>query len=131
MAGKTELDPGKFNSASGVITDTLKDSLASKLKQGQLDDIVSLFGKSGGSSSIANHMVTETVGNLVSKLGISKGIASQVAGFAVPFIINKLGSFASGAGKANKDGVNDLLGDLLTDSVKDKLLGGLGKKFGF
>lgn len=131
LAGKTDLKPENAKNASGVVAETFKNGLAEKAKQGQFDDILSLFGKSGASTGFANKLINNTVGNLATKVGLPKDVAAKVAGFAVPFIINKLGSFASEKGKDNKEGVQDLLGDLLKGSIKDKLLGGLGKKFGF
>ena len=41
------------------------------------------------------------------------------------------GYLTSAKGKTNEDGVKDIMGDLLKGSVKDKLMGGLGKNFGF
>jgi hypothetical protein len=131
LSEKTELKPERVNNASEVVAETLKEGIAEKAKQGQFDDILSLFGKGGTSTGFANNLVNKTVGNLASKVGLPQDVASKVAGFAVPFIISKLGNFASEKGKDNKEGVQDLLGDLLKGSVKNKLLGSLGKKFGF
>ncbi len=131
LAGKTDLQPENAKNASGVVAESFKNGLAEKAKQGQFDDILSLFGKGGASTGFANNLINNSVGNLAAKVGLPKEVAAKVAGFAVPFIINKLGSFASEKGKDNKEGVQDLLGDLIKGSVKDKLLGGLGKKFGF
>lgn len=131
LAGKTELAPDNVKNASEVVAETFKQGLAEKAKQGQFDDILSLLGKGGTSTGFASNLIGNTVGNLASKVGLPKEVAAKVANFAIPFIINKFGNFASEKGKDNKDGVQDLLGDLLKGSVKDKLLGGLGKKFGF
>lgn len=131
LAGKTDLNPEKAKNASGVVAETFKNGLAEKAEQGKFDDILALFGKGGASTGFANNLVNNAVGNLAAKVGLPKEVAAKVAGFAVPFIISKFGSFASEKGKNNKEGVQDLLGDLLKGSVKDKLLGGLGKKFGF
>lgn len=131
LAGKTDLNPENAKNASGVVAETFKNGLAEKAKQGQFGDILSLLGKGGTSTGFANNLISNTVSNLASKVGLPKEVATKVANFAIPFIINKFGSFSSEKGKDNKDGVQDLLGDLLKGSVKDKLLGGLGKKFGF
>jgi len=131
LAGKTELNPDRVNNASEVVTNTFKDGLTEKAKQGQFDDIIALFGKGGASTGFANNLINNTISNLATKVGLPKEVAAKVAWFAIPFIITKLGSFVSEKGKDNKEGVQDLLGDLLKGSVKDKLLGGSGKKFGF
>jgi uncharacterized protein YidB (DUF937 family) len=131
LSDKTDLDSDKSESASVVVVDTLKEGLLDKFKGGKLDDIVSMLGSNGASSPMANNIVTDTIEKLVSKVGISKEMANKVATFTVPFVVNKMGSFASSKGKDNKEGIKDLLGDLLKNSAKDKLIGGLGKKFGF
>lgn len=131
LAGKTDLNKDKLNGVGNVVTDTLKAGLMDKIKDGQLGEVVNLLGKGGSTTPFAGNMIQQTVGNLVSKLGLSQTVSSTIANIAVPFIIEKLGTFASSKGKNNEESVKDLLGDLMKSSVKDKLLGGLGKKFGF
>jgi hypothetical protein len=121
----------QLKKATGVVTETFKDGLQEKVSSGQIGDIVSLFGKGGASSSMASGLSGSLVSSLGSKLGLSEGISKKIADYAIPFIINQFSSFAAKKGKDNKEGISDLLGDLVTGSVKDKLLGGLGKKFGF
>jgi hypothetical protein len=87
--------------------------------------------KGGSTTPFAGVLTNNTVANLISKLGLPKSVSNTVASIAVPFIINKLGSFATSKGRNGEEGVSDLLGDLVKGSVKDKLLGGLGKKLGF
>jgi len=131
LGSKTDIDSAKLDDVTNVVTDTFKEGMVEKFKKGQVNDIVGLLGKNGSSSSFAGSLVNNVVGNLISKLGLSEGISKTVASVAVPFIIEKLGSFATKKGKDSEDGVGELLGDLVKGSVKDKLLGGLGKKFGF
>lgn len=130
LTGKTDLSPDKIGDVGNVVSDTMKSGILDKFKDGGLDDIVGLLGKGGSSSSFAGSLVEQTVGNLASKVGLPTGLASTVAKIAVPFIIDKLGSFAASKGKNNNEGVQDLLGDLVGGSLKEGLLGGLGKKFG-
>jgi hypothetical protein len=125
------LDSNKIGGATDVVTDTFKEGLMDKFSSGDLSAITGLIVKGGSSSPFAGVLANNVVGNLVSKLGLSKEISNTVAKLAVPFIIDKLGAFASSKGKDNEEGIGDLMGDLLKGSMKDKLLGGLGKKFGF
>ena len=131
LAGKTDVDKGKLNGVAKVVTDTFKTGLADKASSGNLSDIMGLAGKGGSSSPFATKLVKDTVANLVSKLGLPKGISDTIARIAVPFIIDKFGDLTSGKGKSGKSGVEDILGDLMKGSLKDSVLGGLGKKFGF
>lgn len=131
LAGNTDVEEGKLDGVANVVTDTFKTGLMDKASNGKLDDIMGLLGKGGSSSSFASTLTSSTVNNLISKLGIPKGIADSIGSIAIPFIINKFSDFTSQKGKSNEEGVKDIIGDLLKGSAKDKLLGGLGKKFGF
>ena len=131
LSGTSGLDSNQIGGVSDVITDTFKEGISEKVSSGQIGDIMGLLGKGGSSSSFAGGLANSVVGNLVSKLGLSKEISNTIATVAVPFIIDKFSSFASEKGKDNEAGITDLLGDVVTGSIKDNLLGGLGKKFGF
>lgn len=131
LAGVSGLQTDKLDGVANVVTDTFKDNLVEKFTGGNIGDIVGLLGKAGSSSPFAGSMVNGVVANLMAKLGLSKDLSDSVAKIAVPFVIDKLGSFAAGKGKNSEAGIGELLGDLVKGSVKDQLLGGLGKKFGF
>mgnify|MGYP001329840241 CR=1 FL=1 len=131
LAGKTEVEKEKLDGVADVVTDTFKTGLMDSANKGKLNDIMSLLGKGGSSSPLADSLINSTVSNLVSKLGLPKGVADKIGTIAIPFIIDKFSDFTSDKGKSNEEGVKDLFGDLLKGSAKDKLLGGLGKKFGF
>ncbi len=127
----TGVESDKISGVTDVVTNTFKDGLMEKFSAGDLSSITGLLGKGGSSSPFAGSLANSVVGNLISKLGLSKEISNTVAKMAVPFVIEKLSGFASEKGKNSEDGIGDLMGDLLKGSMKDKLLGGLGKKFGF
>lgn len=131
LVGKTEVEEGKLDGVANVVTDTFKTGLMDSASKGKLNDIMSLLGKGGGSSPLAGNLINSTVSNLMSKLGLPKGVADKIGGIAIPFIIDKFSDFTSDKGKSNEEGVKDIFGDLLKGSAKDKILGGLGKKFGF
>ncbi len=131
LSEKTELEEGKLDGVANVVTDTFKSGLMDKVSSGNLADIMGLLGKGGSSSSLAGSLVNSTVSNLVSKLGLPKGIANKIGSIAIPFIISKFSDFTSEKGKTNEEGVKDIFSELIKGSAKDKILGGLGKKFGF
>ena len=132
LSANSEIDSGKLSGVTDVVTDTFKDGMLDKVKSGQLNDIVGLLGADdGATSSFAGSLTNNLVGNLISKMGLSKNVSSTIAKIAIPFILEKFGAFAKSKGKTDENGISDLLGDVLKGSVKDKLLGGLGKKFGF
>ncbi|NLZ74058.1 MAG: hypothetical protein GX905_09655 [Bacteroidales bacterium] len=131
LAGKTEVEDNKLDGVASVVTDTFKTGLKDTASSGKLNDIMGLLGKGGSSSPLAGSLIKSTVTNLVSKLGLPKGVADKIGSIAIPFIIDKFSDFTSEKGKSNEEGVKEIFGDLLKGSAKDKLLGGLGKKFGF
>ena len=127
----TGLDSSKIGGATDVVADTFKEGLMEKFSGGDLSAITGLLGKGGSSSPFAGSLVNNVVGNLISKMGLSKEISNTVAKIAVPFIIDKLSGFASEKGKNSEEGIGDLMGDLVKGSIKDNLLDGIRKKFGF
>ncbi len=131
LGGSTELEQGKLGGVADVVTDTFKNGLLDKFKKGQLGDIAGLLDKGGSSTSFAGSLVGNTVANLVSKMGLPKSLSTSVANVAVPFLIEKLGHFASSKGKTGEGGISDLIGDLAKGSIANNLLDGLGSKFGF
>lgn len=131
LAGKTDVDKGKLDGVAQVVTDTFKTGLMDKVSSGKMDDIMGLLGKGGGSSSFATSLINSTVSNLVSKLGLPKGVADTLGRIAIPFIIAKFNDLMSAKGKPSEQGIKDIMGDLLKGSVKGDFLGGLRKKLGF
>lgn len=131
LNGTKGLDSDKIGSVANVVTDTFKNGLTDKLKGGQLGDIMSLLGKSGSTSSFATTLISNTVSNLISKLGLPESVSKTISNVAVPFVIEKFGNFVSSKGKNSEEGITELLGDLVKGSVAKDLLGGLGKKLGF
>ena len=131
LAGKAEVDQSKLDGVAQVVTDTFETGVKEKASSGKLDDIMGLLGKGGSSSPFASSLVNNTVGNLVTKLGLPKGVADSIGGIAIPFIISKFSEFTSSKGNSGEEGVKNIMGDLLKGGLKDNLLGGLGKKLGF
>ncbi|MGD9929599.1 MAG: hypothetical protein AB7U05_06240 [Mangrovibacterium sp.] len=121
----------KLEGVTSTAATTVKEGIAEKLQSGKINDILGLLGQGGGSSAFAGSLTNNMIGNFVSKLGLSKEMSGSIATVAVPFIIGKLKDFADRKGKNNAEGLTDLLGDVVKGSLKDKLLGGLGKKLGF
>ena len=131
LSGNTDVEKGKLDDVAKVMTNTFKTGLMDKASSGNLGDITNLLGKGGSSSSFAGSLVNSVVRNLVSKLGLPKGVSDSIGRMAIPFVIDQFNKFTSAKGKTREDGIKDIMGDLLKGSLKDNLLGGLGKKFGF
>ena len=130
LAGQSELSNDKAEEASSIVTNTVKDEVSEKARKGQFDDIMALIGKGDTSSGYVRNLESKVAGKLTGKVGIPQSIATKIASFAVPFVVNKLEDFTSSKGKDNKEGIKEMLGGRGLGSLKDKLPGGLGKKFG-
>ena len=131
ISGNVDVGSANLDGVSDVVTDTFKDGIFEKLSRGDIGDIMSLLGSEGSSTPFAGLLTNNLVRNLISKLGLPKELSDTIANVAIPFLIEKFGGFVKDHGKDNEDGIKDLLGDVLEGSLKDKLIGALGKKFGF
>ena len=131
LTGNTDVGAVKMDGVTQVVTDTFKTGIMDKASNGKLDDIMGLLGSGGSTSSFANSLTNSTVSNLVSKLGLPKGVCDKIGSIAIPFIISKFSEFTSSKGASSEEGIKNIMGDLLKGGLKDNLLGGLGKKFGF
>lgn len=131
LGKNTNADSNQLGDITQEVTSTFKEGLINQFSAGNLGDIVGLFNKEGSQSPMASMLSQKTVSNLISKLGISESISKQIATFAVPFLIEKFGVLLTTNGKNNESGINELIGDLTGGTLKNQLLGGLGKKLGF
>ncbi|MEQ9441875.1 MAG: hypothetical protein RIG62_22735 [Cyclobacteriaceae bacterium] len=128
---QTQLDSSKTDDAVGVTKDTVVDGIKGELMKGNFSGVMDLFnGKAPTTTSnpIVRSITDSLVTNLASKLGISSGIAKQVANIVIPFIMNKLSSDETGKANDQKDLLEQL--GFGGDAGLGGLLGGLGGLFG-
>lgn len=131
LSEQNELNSNQAEEASATVTNTFRDEFAEKARNGQLNDIKSLLGKDGASTGFAGSLQGKVAASLSGKSGIPANVATKIASVAVPFVINKLGNFASAKGKDSTGGIQEMLGGLGKDSISDNIPGGIGKKLGF
>jgi hypothetical protein len=136
------LDADKVDDTVETTGSTIKDVVMSEVTGGNIGGLLDLFKqkdeKSISSNPIAQTMVRQLVGNLVSKLGLNKALADKISVFAVPFIVKFVADrFDKDVEGDDENSLLDMLGgegigDLLGNLTKGKggLLGGLGKLFG-
>ena len=139
--------PNQHNSAAiKDVASQIFDGLQNQVKQGNLQEVMSLF--QGNQSSIASHpivnqIINNVAGSLASKFGVSQQQAQSIASSLLPAVMNKFvtktnnssdndfdlqGMMQNFTGNSSFD-VGSLLGGITTDKAKDAL-GGLGKLFG-
>ncbi|MBS9525610.1 hypothetical protein KI659_16450 [Litoribacter alkaliphilus] len=131
---------GKFTSQFGLNADqagkavettkeSLQGSVVSEFTKGNVDGLLSVLNKGSGAAgnTVFANMANNLTGDYVKKLGLPDGIAEQMTGFALPFILNKF--TGQTGGKVDKADLTKLLGGAAMGSVKDKV-GGFLKGFG-
>lgn len=125
-------DDGQINKTLEVAGESTIDGLKEQVTGGNLSGVMDLFnGKSDTSTSnpVVGGIANNFIGNLVSKLGISEGIASKVSDMIIPFIMSKFGSKETGEAKEGSD-LMDMLGGGGIAGALGGLFGGGDKKDG-
>ena len=123
------LSSGKQDKALDLAKDSVLGGLTQSFQSGNIGEITKAF--SGGSSSSLVQSIISTYGSkLISKLGLNESLAKTISAAIIPMIFNYI-SKKEDVPTESDEGVKDLLGDLVGDSIKDKLGGILKNKFKF
>ena len=131
LVGMVDLKNENTHAIVEVVTDTFKNSLFEKFTSGSPGNIAGLFGNRGMDNSMEASLMLHVSTGLASKFGISEKISSNVAKFCVPFLIDNISKFLKAEGKNNQQGISELMDGLASSAIKNKLIGGLGKKLDF
>lgn len=140
------LDESQINKTLETAGDSTVEGLKEQVTSGNLGGVMDLFnGKSDTSTSnpVVGGIANKFIANLVSKLGISEGMASKASDVVIPFIMSKFSSKETGEAKDSSQlmdmlgggGIAGALGGLLGGNKDDKrgkdegLLGKLGGMF--
>lgn len=112
-----------------------REVLTNEAKQGNIQQIVDLFGNRKPSNS-GNPITDKIGGNLVSKLtnrlGLSKEAATTVERTVVPYLLDMLNKRSGGTGSApSAQNILSMLGgaDSQSGGLQDKIKKGLGGLF--
>ncbi|NJC25449.1 DUF937 domain-containing protein [Neolewinella antarctica] len=132
---KTGLDLGQAQQAIPLAQDSVTEGLTGAVTSGNVDGILGMLKSAtgGGGGDLVNNLVYKGIaGSFVSKLtsslGLSSGIASTIAGVALPMIMSKLGGATQQAGDSDGLDAGSLMGVLGMDT--GGLLGQAGKLLG-
>ena len=133
ISDQTGLQGNQTDQAVEVTKDTVGNGLKDELMKGNFGGVMDLFNGNAPTTTanpIVNSISGKLVSNLAAKIGISEGVARQVANVAIPFIMNKISSNETGKASNEQDLVEKLgmggdsgLGGVL------KNLGGIGGLF--
>lgn len=140
------LDDSQIDTTFKTAGESTIDGLKEQITSGNLSGVMDLFnGKSDASTSnpVVGGIANKFIANLVSKLGISEGMASKASELVIPFIMSKFSSKDTGEAKEGSDlmdmlgggGIADAIGGLLGGKKGEKgkddgILGKLGGMFG-
>lgn len=119
----------KKEEALGLAKDSILGGLTDSFSSGNIGEISKAFS-SGASSSLVQNIVSNYGSSLIAKLGVNETLAKTVSSQLIPMVFKFIGD-KDDAPTDSDDGVKNLLGDLVGDSLKDKLGGMLKNKFKF
>ncbi|GAB3664328.1 hypothetical protein GCM10028791_39960 [Echinicola sediminis] len=132
MVGQFGLSKDQASKALDTTQKSLTETAGKEVAAGNLDGLLALVNKgsnASGSNTFQN-MANNLVGDYISKLGISQGIARQLTNFVLPLILDKIA--AKTGGNAGKGDLMKIIGGSAGDILKGKagdMLGGLGNLF--
>lgn len=132
------LSASQVPQAASMAGASVKEGLIGQLAGGNLQNVIGLF--TGGSGQIASNPAVTAIaqqfsGQLIEKLGLQSGPATQIAQAAIPFVVSAItekfqssGQSADAAGMASFLGAD--AGNVVTNVAKNLLGGKLGGLFG-
>ena len=123
------LPSNKSEKALDLAKDSILGGLTDSFTSGNIGDITSAFS-GGGSSSLITSITSKYGSSLISKLGVSDTMSKMISSAIIPMVFKFINNKEE-APTDSDEGVKDLLGDLVGDSVKEKLGGMLKDKFNF
>lgn len=132
---KTGLNQQQAQDSVEMAGESTREVLTNEAKQGNIQQIVDLFGKrkpSNSSNPITDKIGGSLVSKLTNRLGLSKETATTVEHMVVPFILDVLNKRTGGSGSApSAQNILSMFGgsDMLSSGIQDKIKKGLGGLF--
>lgn len=123
------LDSNKQGKAIDLAKESMMSGLTNSLSSGKIGDITKAFS-AGTSSSLVQSIVAEYGSSLVQKLGLNATLAKTISSTLIPAVFNFINN-RDDAPTDNDSGVKDLMGDLVKNTITNKLGGILKNKFKF
>lgn len=142
LKSQTGLNDEQVSQSVDVVGESTQEVVKEEASGGNIEGLMQAFsgGNAGAGNPVIDKLGSNIVGNLVSRLGFSEGLARQIKTIALPFLIKTISSKFSGAGGGDAAGLLGMFQGAGNDSgldalkakaagqLKDKL-GGLGKLF--
>ena len=131
ILGQTNLGGDKLDGIFSIIGDVAKKEVSQQMLGGGLSSVMNLFSDKPNSESanmLQSNITSGVIGKLISKLGLSEGMANTIANIAIPSLIGLITKKNNETPDDDPSPLNEIFGD------KRKGLGGalggiLGKIF--
>jgi hypothetical protein len=108
---KNDAVPNQFNDAAiNEASSLIQSNLTSSLSQGNLQDVLSIFGNSNnlGSNPLVGNIVGQLAGNLGSKFGVQPQQAQSIANSLIPMVMGQLANKTNNPNDSSFN-INDLM----------------------
>ncbi|BDD01527.1 hypothetical protein PEPS_38070 (plasmid) [Persicobacter psychrovividus] len=130
---QSNLGPSEASEAAKLSGESLMEGLKDNISSGNTSEMISMFTQKedvSNSHPMVSGMIANLSGKVANQLGVSTGVASNVANMAIPFVINLISSkFRNSEHSQDASGLMSMIaggsgGGGIIDQAKG-LLGGL------
>lgn len=111
---KNDAIPNQHNEAAISETgNVIKNVLGGAVQDGNIQDVMSLFGNSQGlrSNPLVGNIISQLSNNLGSKFGVDAGKAKTIASSLIPMVLNRFTQKTNDPGDSSLN-INDIMGSL-------------------
>ena len=128
ILNKVGLDTSKTDEVVAIAGESTKEVMGNELLSGGLGNIMNLFSSQQNNSaadSLQNSLVNNLVGKFATKLGLDQSMATMLASFIVPKIIDFISNKNEETPETDSSALSEMFGGgNIADKAKD-MLGGL------
>lgn len=128
ILNKVGLDTSKTDEVVEIAGESTKEVMGNELLSGGLGNIMNLFSSQQNNSaadSLQNSLVNNLVGKFATKLGLDQSMATMLASFIVPKIIDFISNKNEETPETDSTALREMFGSgNIADKAKD-MLGGL------
>lgn len=106
--------PNQYNDAAiGEAGNVIKDVLGAAVQNGNLQDVMGIFGNSSNleNNPLVSNIITQLTQNLATKFGINAATAQSIAASVIPMVLSQFAQKTNDTAKNGFD-INDIMGSL-------------------
>lgn len=106
--------PNQYNDAAiGEAGNVIKDVLGAAVQNGNLQDVMGIFGNSSSleNNPLVSNIITQLTQNLATKFGINAATAQSIAASVIPMVLSQFAQKTNDTAKNGFD-INDIMGSL-------------------